>query len=139
MTRFSERNCGSRAVVVPSRSIVWENEPQLRRATKTILCGSSFVATSAPNKFVGIPLLRPLMHGTAQAIVSPSTFCLLKIGASRAGSAIGRVEGRRRSAAAFSLFRASQIFAFIERKTFGAKYRNAAIARAKIDMARTGL
>ena len=33
----------------------------------------------------------------------------------------GRVAGRRTSAAAFSLLRASQIFAFIERKTFGAK------------------
>ena len=61
------------------------------------------------------------MHGTAHAIVSPSRFCLLKIGASRDGSAIGSVAGRRTSAAAFSFVSASQILVFIERKTFGAK------------------
>ena len=61
------------------------------------------------------------MQGTAQAMVSPRTFCLLKIGARRAGSAIGRVEGRRKSAGPFSFVSASQIFAFIERRIFGAK------------------
>src|SRR6185503_4935181 len=85
MTRFSERNCGSRATVDPSRSIVWEKAFQFLRATKTILCGSSFVATRAPKRFGGMRRPRPLMQGTAQAIVSPSKFCLLKIGARREG------------------------------------------------------
>ena len=53
------------------------------------LRGSSFVATSAPKRFAGIRRPRPLMHGAAQAIVSPKTFSWLKTEASRAGNVIG--------------------------------------------------
>jgi len=61
------------------------------------------------------------MHGTAHAIVSPRTFCLLKIGARRPGKAIGRFVGRFTLGGPFNFVIASQILAFIERKTFGAK------------------
>ncbi len=61
------------------------------------------------------------MQGTAHAIVSPKTFCLLKVGARRAGRAMGSEDGRRKSAGPFNFVSASQIFAFIERRTFGAK------------------
>ncbi len=61
------------------------------------------------------------MHGTAQAIVSPRTFSRLKTDASRAGSAIGNFTGMPRSAGPFNFFQASQIFAFMARKIFGAK------------------
>src|SRR5205823_6674993 len=112
----SERNCGARATVEPSRSIVWQNGFQFRRPTKTILCGSSFVATRAPKRLAGIFRPRPLIQGTAQAMVSPRRFCFAKIGARREGNAIGKVGLRWKSGAALSLFSASQIFAFIERK-----------------------
>jgi len=49
MTRFSERNFGSRATFDPSRSIARVNGRPAFRATKIIRFGSSLVATSAPD------------------------------------------------------------------------------------------
>ena len=86
MTRFSERNFGSRTTFDPSRSISRVNGRPPFRATKMIRRDSSFVATRAPNKFAGIRRPRPLTHGTAHTIVSPRTFSLSKMGASRAGN-----------------------------------------------------
>src|SRR4029077_7110411 len=121
MTRFSERNLGSRATFDPSRSIPRVNGRPAFRATKVTLRGSSFVATSAPNKFAGICRPRPLTHGTAQTMVSPRTFSLPKMGASRVGNVDGRLSGTSRSAGPFSFLQASQIFTFIARKILGAK------------------
>jgi hypothetical protein len=121
MTRFSERNLGSWAAIKPSNSIVRANGRPLFRATKMIFRGSSFVATSAPKRFAGMRRPRPLMHGAAQAIVSLRIFSRLKIGASRVGRISGNLAGMARSAGPFNFFQASQIFAFIARKIFGAK------------------
>src|SRR6266487_1003904 len=121
MTRFSERNFGSRVTTEPSKSIVRANGRPLLRATKMILCGFSFVATSAPKRFAGMRRPRPLTHGAAQAIVSPRIFSRLKTGASRGGGLIGNFTGTLRSAGPFNFFQASQIFAFMARKILGAK------------------
>src|SRR5439155_9594383 len=93
ITRFSDRNFGSRVTSKPSKSIIRANGRPALRATKVILRGSSLVATSAPNKFAGIRRPRPLTHGTAHRMVSPRTFSLPKIGASRAGNVDGRFTG----------------------------------------------
>ncbi len=95
MTTFSERNFGSRATTKPSRSIVWEIPRPPFRPTKTSLRGSSFVATSAPKRFGAMRRPRPLMQGTAQAIVSLSTFCWLKTPANFEGKRDR--QGRRRT------------------------------------------
>src|ERR1017187_1671607 len=119
--RFSERNFGSCATIEPSSSIVCANGRPFLRATKWSLRGSSFVASSAPNRFAGMRRPRPLRHGAAHAIVSPRTFCRLTTDASRDGSASGNCAEALRSAGPFNFLKASQIFAFIPRKIFGAK------------------
>jgi hypothetical protein len=121
ITRFSDKNLGSCVTVEPSRSIVRAKGRPFLRATNKSLRGSSFVATSAPERFGGMRLPRPLMHGAAQAIVSPRTFSRLKTDASRGGKASGSFIGTLRSAGPFNFFQASQIFAFIARKILGAK------------------
>ena len=105
----------------PSSSIVRVYGRPPLRATKMSLRGSSFVATSAPKRFVGMRRLRPLMHRAAQASVSPKTFSRPNTDASRAGNVTGNFAGVLRSAGPFSFFQASQIFAFMARKIFGAK------------------
>src|SRR5436190_792575 len=131
ITRFSDRNFGSRLTLVSSRSIVRANGRPALRATNMSLRGSSFVATSAPNKLAGIrPLTprlrradapRPLTHGAAHRMVSPRTFSLSKMDASRVGNVNGRLGGTSRSAGPFNFLHASQIFAFMARKILGAK------------------
>ncbi len=118
MTRFSERNFGSCVTTEPSRSTVRANGRPVFRATNDILCGSSFVATSAPKRFAGMPRLRPLMHGAAQAIVSLKRFSRLKTDASRPGRVTDSVIGTSASAGPFNFLQASQIFAFAARKIF---------------------
>src|SRR5205807_8330158 len=136
---FAERNFGSGATMEPSSSMVWAKGRPLFRATNKFLRGSSLVATSAPERFAGMRRPRPLMQGAVQAIVSPRTFCRLKTEAKRIGRVSGNFTGILRSAGSFNFFNASQIFAFMPRKTFGAKYKNAAIASAKNDKANAGL
>ncbi len=121
ITRFSDRNLGSCVTIEPSRSIVRAKGRPFLRPTNTSLRGSSFVATSAPERFRGMRLPRPLMQGVAQAIVSPRTFSRLKTDASRGGKASGSFTGMLRSAGPFNFFHANQIFAFIARKILGAK------------------
>ena len=137
--RFSERNLGSRATIESFRSIVPANGRPPFRATNKSLRGSSFVATSAPERFGGMRRPRPLMHGAAQAIVSARTFSRLKTEASRAGNVTGRFTGILRSGGPFNFLKTSQIFAFIARKILGAKYKNAAIPSKRISKASSGL
>src|SRR5437899_12443252 len=89
--------------------------------TKTSLCGSSFVVTSAPKRFGGIRRPRPLMQRAVHAIVSPNTFSRLNTDARRAGNVVGSCTGSLRSAGPFNFFNASQIFAFTARRILGAK------------------
>ncbi len=122
----------------------WENNEVLRKKSwlagnNKSLRGSSFVATSAPERFGGMRRPRPLMHGTAQAIVSARTFSRLKTEASRAGNVTGSFTGMLRSGGPFNFLKTSQIFAFIARKILGAKYKNAAIPSKRISKASSGL
>ena len=103
MTRFSERNFGSRATVIPSRSIVCARPRPLCSATKTTLRGSSFVATSAPKRFGGMRRPRPLRHGTAHAIVSLQDVVMAEDRRqSRRARSIGSATGNPASAGPFS-------------------------------------
>src|SRR6266478_4632141 len=119
----------------PSRSILRAN----LRETKTILLGSSFVATSAPKRFAGIRLPRPLMHSAVQVIVSPKTLSRSKTDASRAESVSGKFTGALRLAGPLSFFQASQILTFFARILLGARYKISAIATLSLTSARTGL
>src|SRR5438477_15633 len=124
MTRFSERNLGSRAMVIPSSSIVCATGLDPLRPTKVSLRGSSLVATSAPKRLGAMRRPRPLTHGTAQAMVSPSKFCLLKTGASFTGRFNGNVASRWKKAGSFSFRQTNQSFTLVARKIFGAKKKN---------------
>src|SRR3984893_5639871 len=104
MLRLSERNLGSCATIIPSRSIVRVNERPPLRATNNNFLGSSLMATSAPKRFAGIFGPRPLMQGRAQAVVSPRIFWRLKSWASRFGKAIGNFGGRWREGGVFWFF-----------------------------------
>src|SRR5207247_7092534 len=97
------------------------NERLPLRATKVSLRGSSFAAISAPKRLAGMRRQRPLMHCAAHATVSPKTFSRPKTVASLAGNVTGNSTDGPRSAGPFNFFQASQIFAFVARKIFGAK------------------
>src|SRR5436190_23174555 len=106
MTRFSDRNFGSRAAVQPSTLIVCAREPLW--GMKVSLAGSSFVAMSVPGQLADNPRSRLLMQGTAQTTVSPNKFSRAKTAAAREDKEVGRVGMFSSSAGPFSFFQISQ-------------------------------